>query len=77
MNPKNLYAQLMALFGAVMTVFYIGIGFFFILSNNLSQIDSFVRYLVGGTFIFYGTFRLYRTIISIKEAFFTNDNDNE
>lgn len=77
MNSKNLYAQIMALFGAVMTVFYIGIGLFFILSSNLSQIDSFLRYLVGGTFIFYGIFRLYRTIISIKEEFFTNKNDNE
>jgi len=75
MNSNRFYTQFMIFFGAIMTLFYLGIGSFFIFSSNLSHIDNFVRYLVGGTFIFYGIYRLYRTAISIKGEFFTKYDD--
>jgi len=71
------YSQFMVLFGGIMTVFYLGVGLYFILSGDLTQIDKFIRYLVGGTFIFYGLYRLYQTSIKIKEEFFSNKNNNE
>jgi hypothetical protein len=71
------YSQFMILFGGIMTVFYIGIGLFFIFSSNLTYIDKFLRYLVGGTFIFYGIYRLYSTSIKIKEEFFSRRDEDE
>ena len=60
-----------------MTFFYIGVGLYFILSTDLTNIDKFIRYLVGGTFVFYGIFRLYRTFVKVKEEFFSDTYDNE
>jgi len=77
MSTNRWYSQFMLLFGSIMTFFYLGIGLYFIFSNNLSQLDKFLRYLVGGTFVFYGSYRLYQTIIKIKEEFFSNKYDNE
>jgi hypothetical protein len=67
------YSQFMILFGSVMVLFYVGIGLYFIFSNDLSHIDKFIRYLVGGTFVFYGTYRLYGLIIKIKDEFFSDN----
>lgn len=60
-----------------MTFFYLGVGLYFILSSDLTYIDKFIRYLVGGTFVFYGIFRLYRTYVKAKEEFFSNTDDQE
>jgi len=60
-----------------MTFFYIGVGLYFILSTDLTNIDKFIRYLVGGTFVFYGVFRLYRTYVKVKEEFFSDTYDQE
>jgi hypothetical protein len=60
-----------------MTFFYLGIGLYFIFSDNLTNIDKFLRYLVGGTFVFYGTYRLFRTIMKVKEEFFTGKYRDE
>jgi len=77
MSTNRWYSQFMILFGAIMTFFYLGIGSYFIFSDSLSYIDKFFRYLIGGTFIFYGLFRLYRTYVKIKEEFFSNYDDEE
>lgn len=77
MSTNRWYSQFMILFGAIMTFFYIGVGLYFILSTDLTNIDKFIRYLVGGTFVFYGVFRLYRTFIKVKEEFFSDTYDQE
>ncbi len=76
MDTNRLYNQFMVLFGSIMTVFYFGIGLYFIFSGNVSHIDKFIRYLVGGTFIFYGIYRLFRTIMKVKEEFFSGKYDS-
>jgi len=60
-----------------MTIFYVGVGLYLIFSENLSHIDSFIRYLMGGTFVFYGTYRLYRLIVKIKDEFFPEKYDED
>ncbi|MHC1703148.1 MAG: hypothetical protein AB9846_04505 [Tenuifilaceae bacterium] len=77
MSTNRWYSQFMILFGAIMTFFYIGVGLYFILSTDLTNIDKFIRYLVGGTFVFYGLFRLYRTFVKIKEEFFSDTYDED
>jgi hypothetical protein len=32
---------------------------------------------MGGTFIFYGIYRAFRTYVKIVEVFFTKENDND
>lgn len=77
MSTNRWYSQFMILFGAIMTFFYLGVGFYFIFSGDLSYIDKFIRYLVGGTFVFYGAFRLYRTFVKVKEEFFSDQYNDE
>lgn len=77
MSMNRWYSQFMILFGSIMTIFYVGIGLYFIFSDNLTHIDSFIRYLVGGTFVFYGIYRLFRLFVKIKEEFFSDKYDNE
>lgn len=56
-----------------MTLFYIGVGLYFILSPDLTHIESFIRYLVGGIFVFYGIYRAFKVFEKVKEVFFTKD----
>lgn len=73
MSMNNWYSQFMIMFGVIMTLFYVGVGLYFIFSTNLAHIDSFIRYLVGGVFIFYGIYRAFRVFEKVKEVFFTNN----
>jgi len=77
MGTNRWYTQFMIFFSVMMTIFYIGIGLYFIFSSNLTQIDKFIRYLVGGTFVFYGIYRLYRTSIQVYDEFFSGKYKNE
>ncbi|HCT30719.1 MAG TPA: hypothetical protein DIW31_08265 [Bacteroidales bacterium] len=74
---NNWYGQFMIMFGGIMTLFYIGVGLYFILSPNLIHIDSFIRYLLGGVFIFYGIYRAFRVFEKIKEVFSSNNEQND
>ena len=65
------------MFGVIMTLFYLGVGLYLLLSQNLTYVDKFLRILVGSTFIFYGIYRAYRTFVKIKELFFSGDDDAE
>jgi len=77
MNENKIMQQVGTIFGVIMTLFYIGIGLYLLISQNLTYVDKFLRILVGSTFIFYGTYRAYRTYVKIKEVFFTKDDDDE
>ena len=80
MNESRIMSQVSAVFGAFMTVFYIGIGIFFILTDQLN-IDKFVKGLFGFTFTLYGVYRGFRTWQKLREAFSgrgeINDEDKD
>jgi hypothetical protein len=75
MNQKRLMQQIGAIFGAFMTIFYLGVGFFFLLSSYL-PVEKFLRILVGSTFVVYGLYRGYMTYSKIVEVFFSKDDDD-
>jgi formate hydrogenlyase subunit 3/multisubunit Na+/H+ antiporter MnhD subunit len=77
MNSNILYKRFMALFGGLMTVFYIAIGLYIALSPNLDHIESFIRYLIGFTFLVYGSYRAIRAYNNIKEAFLSNNDEEQ
>jgi threonine/homoserine/homoserine lactone efflux protein len=82
MNENKLMQQVGTIFGAFMTIFYIGVGLFLLLSPNLNlslnpTYDKFMRILVGTTFIIYGIYRAYRTYVKIIELFFSGDDDEK
>jgi hypothetical protein len=77
MNENRMMQQIGTMFGAIMTFFYLGVGLYLLLSHNLTYVDKFLRILVGSTFIFYGSYRAYRTYVKIIEVFFTKDDDQE
>jgi hypothetical protein len=74
MDENKLMQQIGTIFGAFMTLFYLGVGFYLVLSPNLYYVDKPLRIIVGSTFIFYGIYRAYRTYIKVIEVFFTGDD---
>jgi hypothetical protein len=77
MNGDRLMQQVIAIFSVFMVVFYLGVGIYFVFYFNLSNLDKPVRVLLGSAFIFYGSYRAFRTYVKIVEVFFTKDKDDE
>jgi cytochrome c biogenesis protein CcdA len=77
MNGDKLMKQVMAIFSIFMVFFYLGAGTVLIFYTSLSYLDEAVRVIIGSAFIFYGIYRAYRAFVTVKEAFFTKDNDEE
>jgi hypothetical protein len=85
MDGKRLMEQVYAIFGAFMTIFYIGIGLFFAFFSNvyLSHFYTqtwdykFLFRFIGIAFTLYGVYRAFRAYQKIKEAFFSDDKDEE
>jgi hypothetical protein len=75
MNQNRLMKQIGAILGAFMTIFYFGVGFYFLLASYL-PVEKFLRFLVGSTFVVYGLYRGYMTYTKIVEAFFSKDDDD-
>jgi len=75
MNSNKILQQFHSVFGIFMVVFYIGVGIFLLFFAKMFTIDKAIRVIIGSTFIFYGTYRIYVTYKQIKEAFFTKDGD--
>jgi hypothetical protein len=81
MNESRLMKQILALFGVLMTIFYIGFGLYFALFNNLFFLDNnnknfqFLIRLFGFTIALYGIYRGYRTYLKISEAFFSKNDE--
>lgn len=73
MNSDKLYNQIMTMFGALMSFFYIGLGLYVILSPDLDYIEKPLRVIFGSALNLYGIYRLYRTYVKIVELFFTKD----
>lgn len=62
---------MMYIFGIFMLVFYLGMAYMFLFSRVLAErMSPTVRYVMGGVFLVYGVYRLYRQVK-------TKDRDNE
>lgn len=80
MKERKIMDQLGVIFGAFMTLFYVGVGLYLALSPNLYFIDKSQRTIVGivgFTFTFYGVYRGFRTYQRIVEVFFSRGDDEE
>lgn len=75
MRNNNIMNQISSIFGAFMTVFYIGVGFYLAFASMLSYFDPFLRKFIGFTFVVYGLYRGYMTFVKIKRSFFGKDED--
>jgi hypothetical protein len=75
---NKILKQFHALFGIFMVFFYLGIGIFLLFfTEKYFNIDKAIRVIMGSTFLFYGTYRIYVTYNQIVEAFFTKDQEQE
>ena len=64
-------ALMMYIFGIFMLVFYLGMAYMFLFSRVLAErMSPTVRYVMGGVFLLYGAYRLYRQVKA-------TDRDNE
>jgi len=77
MSGKNLYEQVMVIFGGLMVFFYIGFGFLIIFSHLFDQIEKFIRIIFGSALGLLGLQRAVRTYEKVKEVFFTHNNSGE
>lgn len=73
--------QVGAVFGAFMTLFYIGVGLYILISPTFKSFDNRpVIVIFGVTFVFFGIYRGFRSYGKIREAFFSGgeaDRENE
>lgn len=69
MNDNRIMNQISTIFSIFMVFFYIGVGIYIIFYFERSYIDKPVRVMLGGTLIFYGIYRAFRTYAKIKEDF--------
>jgi hypothetical protein len=75
---NKILKQFHALFGIFMVFFYLGIGIFLLFfTEKYFNIDKAIRIIIGSTFLFLGTYRIYVTYNQIVEAFFTKDQEQE
>lgn len=77
MNGNRIMEQFKALFSLFMVAFYFGVGIYFIFFMKMSTLDRAVIVIMGSTFIFYGIYRAYRSVVDIKKAFFSRDRDDD
>ncbi len=78
MNNRNLYNRVFAIFGTFMVFFYFGLGAFIIFHPLLDNyIDKGLRVIFGIPILLYGIYRTLTSYEKIREAFFSNDNDEE
>ena len=64
-------ALMMYIFGIFMLVFYLGMAYRFLFSRVLAErMSPTGRYVMGGVFLLYGVYRLYRQVKA-------TDRDNE
>lgn len=69
--------QMQAVIRFFMALFYLGAGIFMIFFTKNFQVNSALLKLVGGTFLLYGIYRIYKSVTNIYRLFFTKGNDLE
>ena len=64
-------------FGIFMLIFYLGMAYIFLFSKVFTEnLSPTVRYIMGGIFLVYGIFRLYRQIrIGKASTYGTYENE--
>ncbi|MCX6302833.1 MAG: DUF4345 family protein [Bacteroidia bacterium] len=77
MEDNKVVMQVQAIFRFFMALFYLGAGTFLLFFAKNFQINKALLNLVGGTFLFYGIYRIYRASVSIYKLFFAKENNPE
>ena len=76
-KPRTGKELVMYGFGIFMLIFYLGMAYIFLFSKVLTENPApSVRYIMGGIFLVYGIFRLYRQIrIGKARTYGTYENE--
>jgi hypothetical protein len=82
MNESRMMGQVVAVFGAFMTFFYLGVGLFLLFSDAVDRIGNYNNYkflwnIMGVTFLFYGVYRGYRSYVKFREVFFSKSDETD
>ena len=78
MDNNRILQQIYAMFGIFMVMFYLGGGIFFLFfADRLLNINKAILGILGGTFLFYGIYRIFVTYKQIADAFFSKRNDED
>jgi len=72
-----MYQRVMTIFSSLMTFFYLGIGFYFLVSDTFGYIDKPIRVIFGVSFMVYGLYRAYVSFIKIRDSFFSESDEEE
>jgi len=75
MEDSKMLKQIQAVLRFFMALFYLGAGIFLLFFSDIFKIDRALLIIVGGTFLFYGIYRIYRASVSIFNLFFSRNND--
>ena len=65
---------MLAIFGATMVFFYLGLGIFIIISPQLN-IDKSLRIIFAVPLMLYGIYRGFSSYQKIKESFYSDDRE--
>jgi len=74
MNSKKLTERMLAIFGATMVFFYIGLGIFIIVSPQL-MIEKPIRIIFAVPLLLYGVYRAFSSYRKIRESFFEDSGE--
>ncbi len=76
MNNNKILQQFNAVFGIFMVIFYLGMGVFLLFyAQKIFNIDKALRGILGGTFLLYGTYRIFATIRQLIDAFSSSKDE--
>ena len=74
MNNKKLTDRMLAIFGATMVFFYLGLGIFILISPFLT-LDKALRIIFAVPLLLYGIYRGFMSVTKIRESFFEDDEE--
>jgi Domain of unknown function (DUF4345) len=77
MEDSKIVNQMQAILRFFMALFYLGAGIFLLFYSDRLKIDKALLNIVGGTFLLYGIYRIYRASVSIYKLFFSKNNDQD
>ena len=78
MDQNKILQQIQAMFGIFMVMFYIGGGIFFLFfADRYFNVNKALFGIMGGSFLFYGIYRIFATYKQLVDAFFTKNNDED
>ena len=75
MNNKKLTDRMLAIFGATMVFFYLGLGIFILVSPILN-LDKSLRIIFAVPLLLYGIYRVFTSVSKIRESFMDGDEED-